>query len=158
MAPNKSDLAEDEKLSECVRQYEVLYKKAHKDYKDKRMKDAHWAKIDTALGKEPGASSQSWVLLLNRYSRRRMAFKAANVSGQGAEQMKKVKQDLEEYKFLSWFDAYVRPKKSKTNLPEAASTEETLNVSLESNDEPFRDLPSTPQTQREKAQFQHCPK
>ena len=140
-------LAEDEKLAECVRQYELLYNKSLTDYKDKRLKDAHWGKIDEALGNPAGSSASNWTLLLNRYSRRRMALRAVNVSGQGAEQVRKANKDMEEYKFLSWYDAFVRPKKSRTNLPVTNDpTEEIANISAESvNDEPLSAMPETPQ-------------
>ena len=59
------DLAEDGKLAECVRQYEVLYNKAHPQYKDKRIQDTHWGKIDETLENPVGSSVKSWTLQLN---------------------------------------------------------------------------------------------
>lgn len=147
------DLANDEKLSEYVRHYECLYNKQCEDYKNKRMKDETWKKIDELLSKSAGTSSHDWELLLNRYSRRRVAYRTVNVSGQSTEAIAKAKGQLEEYNFLQWLNPFLRPKKSKTNVrgeantsTEATTTPETtadLDVSVQSNEE-LQEIPVTP--------------
>ena len=142
---NTCNVAEDEKLAEKVRSYPCLYDKSCDGYKDGIRKGNAWKEINVAL--QLADASHKWDLLLSRYSRKRVKLRTASVSGAGSDDVEKAKRALEEYKFLSWLDDFIRPKSSKSNVSSTSirNGQETLenqendmsaNTSLDSTAEP----------------------
>ena len=52
------------------------------------------------------------------YSRKRINFQKSSRSGAGTRDIETAKKELEEFSFLRWLDSFIRPRKTKTDIPE----------------------------------------
>ena len=65
------------------------------------------------MDKENGWAQRKWGLLLNRYSKKRSAYKKVNASGAKASNVESAKEKLDEYMLLHWLDMFILPKNTK---------------------------------------------
>ena len=108
-------LLDDEKLSEAVKQYPVLYKKSNKNYKDKNIVLNAWKAVAEQCDMEnPDDAKKMFANLKKRFSKRRRAAKAP--SGSGTASVTDAKENLRELAFLSWLEPYVQLRRTRTNL------------------------------------------
>ncbi|CAH2106054.1 unnamed protein product [Euphydryas editha] len=91
---------EDEKLIECVRQYEFLYNLQHPKYMDSIKKEMAWKDISEQIKQPAAACKQRWQGLRDAY--RRAVNKKKGKSGQAAKNIKKWKYE-EEMAFVASF-------------------------------------------------------
>ena len=85
-----------EKLSCEVEKYPCLYAKSS-PYTEMIPKKNALARIDEAMYKQNGYVQRKWGLLLNRYSKRRSAYKKVNVVGAKASDVESAKKKLNVY-------------------------------------------------------------
>ena len=79
-----------------------------------------------------GSAAKVFETLKKKYSRKRVNLRKSSRSGVGTRDLEKAKKELEEYSFLRWLDAFVRPRKTKSNMPEASlEINKNLNVGHE---------------------------
>ena len=132
---NQCCIEHDKILTEEVRQYPCLYEKSSLDYKDTLIKNNAWAKMDEKSKKEVESSRHDWEVLLDRCSRKRMRHNSLNVSGTGRDKIVQAEKSLEEYRFLQWYTAFIRQKKSKSNIPEVPVPAKDIDLELLENKE-----------------------
>ena len=78
---NKSDLFEDESLSNEVQKYPCLYDKGNKGYKERDRRSNAWRRVESELGLEEGAAEKRFDAIKKRYNRKKNALKSKKVSG-----------------------------------------------------------------------------
>ena len=71
-------------------------------------------------------------MLKKKYSRKRINFQKSSRSGAGTQDIETTKKELEEFSFLRWLDSFIRPRKTKTNIPELSLE---INESSNADDE-----------------------
>ena len=120
-----------ENLACHVEKYPCLYDKGSSAYKEMLPKKNAWARIDEAMDKENGWAQREWGLLLNRYSKRRSAYKKVNVSCAKASDDESAKKKFDEYLFLSWLDVFIRPKNTKSNVINSLGTSIAIDEAIE---------------------------
>ena len=76
-----------------------------------------------------GSAAKAFETLKKKYSRKRVNLRKSSRSGAGTRDIEKAKKELEEYSFLRWLDSFVRPRKTKSNIP-AASMEINENLDV----------------------------
>ena len=78
---NKSDLFEDESLSNEVQKYPCLYDKGNKGYKERDRRPNAWRRVESELGLEEGTAEKRFDAIKKRYNRKKNALKSKKVSG-----------------------------------------------------------------------------
>ena len=58
-------------------------------------------------------AEKEWEKLRNRYSRVKRELREKNVSGTGTVSLKNAKRKMEELNFLSWMEAFIKPRQSR---------------------------------------------
>ena len=76
-----------------------------------------------------GSAAKAFETLKKKYSRKRVNLRKSSRSGVGTPDLEKAKKELEEYSFLRWLDSFVRPRKTKSNIP-GASLEINKNLNV----------------------------
>ena len=64
-----------------------------------------------------------------------MRYNFLNVSGAGRDKSVQAEKSLEEYRFLQWYTAFIRHKKSKSNISEVPAPAENFEPELLENEE-----------------------
>ena len=78
------------------------------------------------------SAAKAFKTLKKKYSRKRINFQKSSRSGAGTRDIETAKKELEEFSFLRWFDSFIRPRKTKTNIPELSME---INESSNAGDE-----------------------
>ena len=60
-----------------------------------------------------GLAEKEWDKLKNRYSRVKIELREKNVSRTGTVSLKNAKRKMEELNFLSWMEAFIKPRQSR---------------------------------------------
>ena len=75
-----------------------------------------------------GSAAKAFEMLKKKHSRKRINSQKSSRSGAGTRDIEAAKKELEEFWFLYWLDSFIRPRKTKTNIPELS-----LEISESSN-------------------------
>ena len=65
-----------------------------------------------------GSAAKTFETLKKKCSRKRINFQKSSRSGAGTRDIETAKKELEEFSSLRWLDSFIRPRKTKTNIPE----------------------------------------
>ena len=65
-----------------------------------------------------GSAAKAVEALKKKYSRKKTNFQKSPRSGAGTRDIETAKKELEEFSFLRWLDSFIRPRKTKTDIPE----------------------------------------
>ena len=103
---NKSDLFEDESLSNEVQKYLCLYDKGNKGYKERDRRSNAWRRVESELGLEEGTAEKRFDAIKKRYNRKKNALKSKKNPGSGLKDVEEAENSVKEYSFLSWLDSY----------------------------------------------------
>ena len=94
-----------------------MYNKQEQDFKKEEVKQRAWKEIAKELDLENGkVVEQLWNNFKKLLSKRRTKLKEVDVSGAAAGPVNKARKVLEELNYLSWLFAFVKVRKTKSNL------------------------------------------
>ena len=111
-------LLEEEKLSETVRNFPVLYDKSHTGYKERDAVKNAWTEVANSLEfiEDWHDAKNSYEIFKKRYLKKRNLLRKTDKSGTSSASVEKAQRDFNPYQFFSWIDIYLRPRESKTNV------------------------------------------
>ena len=122
MASQRKNLSllEEEKLTEIIRDFPILYDKSHQGYKERDAVENAWSEVAKSLEYvETGDMAKlCFESFKKRYLKKRNALKKVNRSGTSSVAVDKAKKDLEHYQFFSWIDDFLKPRNTKSNVQE----------------------------------------